>query len=342
MKLRAVLAGCGSMGNRWLEYALDREDVEMVALVDIFAANAQAMNERHGLQLPVYSSVAEAIEGTGAELLLDTSIPDAHASNAIAAMQRGASVMMEKPMAVAMADALRLIEVSEQTGRFCAVMQNRRYTKEIRSLKQDLDAGIIGKPGFVAANFFLGPRFGGFRELMDHPLILDMAIHTFDAARYLIGADPVSVYCHEFNPEGSWYEGNASAICIFEFSNGAVFSYNGSWSALGHATSWEGEWRIHGSSGSALWDGNHPALYQVKQLEADASADALSTSEGVIHWQGQERREACLNEMFAALQSGKRSETDIRDNIYSVSMMLGAIESAKRQTKIMLSELLNE
>lgn len=339
MKHRTVLAGCGSMGNRWMEYALGRDDIEMVALVDIFSENAQAMNERHGLQLPVYSSVAEAIEETGAELLLDTSIPDAHASNAIAAMQRGASVMMEKPMAVTMADALRLIEVSKQTSRFCAVMQNRRYTKEIRSLKLDLDAGVIGAPGFVTANFFLGPRFGGFREAMEHPLILDMAIHTFDAARYLIGANPISVYCHEFNPEGSWYMGNASAICVFEFSNGAVFSYNGSWSALGHDTSWEGEWRIQGSKGSAIWDGNSPAVYRAKSEEADANVDSLIPSKGVIHWQGAERREACLNEMLVALQSGKRSETDIRDNIHSVAMMLGAIESSKHQRKVMLSEL---
>lgn len=339
MTVRSVLAGCGSMGNRWLEYLLARSDVEMVALVDIFTANAEMMNERHGLQLPVYDSVARAIEDTGAELLLDTSIPDAHADNALTAMKLGASVMMEKPMSVTMRDASQLIEVSEQTSQFCAVMQNRRYTKEIRSLKQDLDAGVIGTPGFFSTNFFLGPRFGGFRELMDHPLLLDMAIHTFDAARYLIGAEPVSVYCHEFNPEGTWYTGNASAVCIFEFNNGAVFSYNGSWSALGHATSWEGAWRINGSKGTALWDGDSPARYQVIEQGAATDQAVLTTKEGIIYWSGQERRDACLNEMFDALLTGTRSETDIRDNIHSVAMMLGAIESAKRQQRILLSEL---
>src|SRR5690606_16111978 len=116
MTVRSVLAGCGSMGNRWLEYLLARSDVEMVALVDIFTANAEMMNERHGLQLPVYDSVARAIEDTGAELLLDTSIPDAHADNALTAMKLGASVMMEKPMSVTMRDASQLIEVSEQTS----------------------------------------------------------------------------------------------------------------------------------------------------------------------------------------------------------------------------------
>ena len=40
---------------------------------------------------------------------------------------------------------------------------------------------------------------------MESPLLLDMAIHTFDQARFITGADALSVYCHEFNPAGSWY-----------------------------------------------------------------------------------------------------------------------------------------
>ena len=61
------------------------------------------------------------------------------------------------------------------------------------------------------ADFFIGAHFGGFRDEMAHVLLLDMAIHTFDQARKILGADPVSVYCHEFNPAGSWYAGASSA-----------------------------------------------------------------------------------------------------------------------------------
>lgn len=89
---------------------------------------------------------------------------------------------------------------------------------------------------------------------MDHPLIVDMAIHTFDQARFISGTDPISVYCHEYNPPGSWYKGNAAAICIFEMSDGSVFTYRGSWAAEGQNTSWESAWRVTGSEGTALWD----------------------------------------------------------------------------------------
>ena len=42
-----------------------------------------------------------------------------------------------------------------------------------------------------------------------------MAIHLFDAARALTGADPVSVYCDSYNPPWSWYEGPAAAAAVF-------------------------------------------------------------------------------------------------------------------------------
>src|SRR5207244_3960755 len=77
----------------------------------------------------------------------------------------------------------------------------------------------------------------------------------FDAARFLTGADPVSVYCHSFNPRRSWYRGDASAIVIFEMTGGIVFSYRGSWCAEGQNTGWNSTWRVIGSKGSVQWDG---------------------------------------------------------------------------------------
>ncbi len=91
---------------------------------------------------------------------------------------------------------------------------------------------------------------------MSNVLLLDMAIHTFDAARFVCDADPVAVYCDEFNPPWSWYRGNASSTVIFEMSGGLRYTYRGSWCAEGRATSWEAEWRAVGPNGTATWDGH--------------------------------------------------------------------------------------
>ena len=98
---------------------------------------------------------------------------------------------------------------------------------------------------------------------MEHVLLLDMAIHTFDAARLIAGADPVAVYCKEWNPPGSWYDHDASAVAVFEMSGGIVYTYRGSWCAEGLNTSWECDWRVIGTQGSVTWDGAEAFSAQV-------------------------------------------------------------------------------
>ena len=86
---------------------------------------------------------------------------------------------------------------------------------------------------------------------MDHVLLLDMAIHGFDALRAMTGLDGVNVYCREWNPPSSWYRQGSSAAAIFELDNRAPFIYRGSWCAPGLQTSWECGWRFVGTRGLA-------------------------------------------------------------------------------------------
>ncbi|WNR44383.1 Gfo/Idh/MocA family protein [Paenibacillus roseipurpureus] len=334
---KIVQAGCGHMANTWITYALEREDTEIVAFVDLYEAAAAKMNETYGLSVPWFASVEEAIRQTGANMVFDATIPSAHLAVATAALEGGCHLMSEKPMAASMEAAEQLAQLAGTKPELhYSIMQNRRYLKDIRALRELVASGVIGKPGFVTADFFIGAHFGGFRDAMESPLILDMAIHTFDQARFIIGANPVSVYCHEFNPEGSWYEGNAAAVCIFEFDNGAVFTYNGSWCSEGLRTTWEAEWRVAGSQGTASWrDGAPYAEVVAPGQEANFLLD-YDRIEAPYTWHGREGHHGCLDEMFLAIEEERSAETSYMDNIYSTAMVFGAIQSAKEQRKVML------
>lgn len=337
---KIVVAGCGGMANAWVKDAIARENATIVGLVDIKPEFAQAMADRHGLTCGIYTDLAAAIAETGADLVFDVTIPASHFQVCSTAMQLGADVFGEKPMAESMAEGREIIAISNRTGRTYSVMQNRRYNARIRSLHALLSGGAIGRIGQTHADFFVGAHFGGFRDAMASPLILDMAIHTFDQARFLTGADPVSVYCHEFNPPGSWYAGNASAVCLFEMSDGSVFTYRGSWCAEGAPTSWESYWRINGERGTAIWDGTN-APYAEVVAEGDQEGKFMRECERVdaaCDWPGRSGHEGCFDEMFAALAEGRPAETDCRDNIKSMAMVLGAIDSAKSGRKIDLRE----
>lgn len=334
---KIAVIGCGSMANTWVEDAIKRDNAEIVALVDIKEEFARNMANRHGLTCGTYEDITKAIQETEANLVFDVTIPASHKTVCTAALRLGCDVFGEKPMAATMEEAREMIAVTEETGKSFAIMQNRRYNGQIRALRDLIAAGTIGRPGYIGADFFLGPHFGGFRDVMDSPLILDMAIHTFDQARFITGADPVSVYCHEFNPPGSWYKGNASAISIFEMSDGSVFCYRGSWCAEGAPTSWEAEWRITGSQGTAIWDGANMPYAEVVAPDSSGQFQLQHRRiETELTWTGRNGHHGCFDEMFAALQEGRKAETDCTDNIKSMAMVLGALESAQSGRKISL------
>ncbi|MBT2727347.1 Gfo/Idh/MocA family oxidoreductase [Bacillus sp. ISL-75] len=337
MKHRIVVAGCGEMSNTWIDYASKRANTEIVGFVDVNIDAAKAMAKRKGLRVPAYNDLSQAIFETKANLVFDVTIPSAHKEIVTTAIKAGCHVFGEKPMAESMEDARDVLQYAQYYGKNYTVMQNRRYLKKIRALQNLLANNAIGTVGSVHADFFLGPHFWGFRDVMDNPLILDMAIHTFDQARLIIGSDPVSVYCHEYNPPGSWYKGNASAMCIFEMSNGIVFTYRGSWCAEGLNTSWEADWRVTGSKGSIRWGGiNLPICEVIDESQPKDFISKVKSIEVPFKWEGQEGHWGCFDEMFSSLEENRMAETDCRDNIKSMSMVFGAIESGKKMKKIIL------
>lgn len=217
------------------------------------------------------------------------------------------------------------------------VSQSRRYNSGLRTFERVIRESI-GALGMLNADFYLGPHFGGFRDAMESPLIVDMAIHTFDAARFLAEADPLSVYAEEFNPSWSWYAGAACATTLFTFSNGVRFAYRGSWCAEGMPTSWEAEWRAVGAEGTARWDGASAPEAERVVGEAGflreckpAEVRPATVEEGIA---------GSLKEFLEALDSGAAPSGECHDNIKSLAMVFGAVESARRGTRVDLDEIL--
>ena len=336
-KYKVLLVGCGSMANEWLRYVLTRPDCKVLGLCDIVPEKAGKMKDDYGLNCEVFDHVTKALAaGLGFNLTIDCTTPESHEFVVCSALKANCHVLGEKPMAVTREEALNEIKTADSCiGRY-AVMQNRIYLPGMRALRKAVDDKLIGRLGYISSDFFIGAHFGGFRDLMDNVLILDMAIHTFYQARFIAGSNPVSVYCHEFNPAGSWYKGAASAIAIFEFENGTVYSYQGSWCSEGHNTTWECDWRLCGETGSIKWDGaKAPSVQSVNPgsngfiRQCDEYPLPLTETKYKGH-------EGCFEEMFAALSENRPAETDCRENYHSMNMVYGAIESAKYGRKIMM------
>ena len=339
---KIIIAGCGMVSNSWIDVAQSRSDCEIVGLVNRNIDRANEKKAEYNLSANTYSSLEAALEKEDANLVFDLTAPESHYHIVTTALKAGCNVFGEKPMSDTLENAEKMVQAAEETGREYFVMQNRRYVPGIVTMRDFLRSGRLGVIGQVSASFQLDPHFGGFREDMDSPLLADMAIHTFDAARYITGKNPVSVYCHEYSPPWSWYKGNANAVCIFEMEDGSVFNYNGSWCANGMNTSWESEWRVACAEGAVFWDGNVGLYYDLtatgppKTGLASENEITANYTDIPIALQPLSGHCLCITEMFDALNSGKRPQTDCRDNINSIRMVYKAIESARTKKLVML------
>jgi len=335
---RVVLAGCGGITRAWLTHASQRTDLEFVGLVDLLPENAAKVQEQFGLtNARIGTDLAQMLAETSPDLVFDCTIPAAHKSVVLTALAHGCHVLGEKPLAESMADAQEMLAVAQASGKTYAVIQNRRYLDNIVRFREVIRAGQIGSLTTLNADFYLAPHFGGFRDAMAHVLLLDMAIHSFDQARYIADADPVSVYCHEWNPAGSWYAHGASAQCIFEMSNGLVFNYRGSWCAEGLQTAWACDWRAIGTKGTARWDGEEQI-----QVAAVVGGDGFFRETALLDPPATPTLEftghaGVINEFIESLKSGSTPQTICTDNIKSLAMVHAAIESAESGRKVMIA-----
>jgi predicted dehydrogenase len=336
--LVSVLVGCGGISHAWLRTLAEMPDVRLAGLVDLNEDAARARSAEFNLpEARVGTDLRAMLDEVQPDIVFDCTVPPAHHGVTLEALRHGCHVLGEKPLADSLAHARDMVAAAEAANRLYAVMQNRRYDANIRRLKAFLASGAIGRITTVNCDFYIGAHFGGFRDRMEHVLLLDMAIHTFDQARFIMGADPTAVYCKEWNPPASWYDHDASAIAIFEMTDDIVYTYRGSWCAEGLNTSWESGWRIIGDQGSVAWDGG--AGFQAQVVVERGGFISKLEDVPVPEFEAPTKvggHAGAIREFVQCVRTGCLPETICTDNIKSLAMVFGAVESAESGLRVLI------
>lgn len=328
-----MLVGAGVMGRSWLRTIVAAEGAELVGVVDLDAGlAARAVNDEQLHDVATGSDLRAVAVASEAQAVINVTVPQAHHVVSTTALYLGLPVLTEKPVAPTVAEALSLAAASEVTGTLLMVSQSRRYFNALREFR-DLTAAV-GPIGILSTRFFRSPHFGGFRDEMDEPLLVDMAIHAFDVARYVLDDEPVTVTCGSFNPSWSWYQGSASADASFTFRGGARYSYLGSWCSPGLETTWNGEWRASGASGTALWDGD-------SVLQA-ATASGTPPAGMPVSGRCPEEIAGALAEFVNAVREGSVPSGEVHSNVMSLAMVEAAVQASRARCEIAIEEVFDK
>ncbi|MCK6580067.1 MAG: Gfo/Idh/MocA family oxidoreductase [Anaerolineae bacterium] len=317
--MRLIQCGLGGMGAHWIRTVRDQSEFEIAAFVEINPETARWRAEEFDLDPKrIYLSLEAALASVEADAVLDITPPNAHRPVAFTALDAGLPVLAEKPLAGTRADAEAIVEKSSRTGVLHMVAQNYRYSPVAQTVRRALDASDLGAVGAVSVRFFKGPHFGGFREIMAHPLIVDMAIHHFDLMRFFLGDSPVEIYARSWNPPWSWFQGDASAAVTARFESGAVVSYTGSWCSQGQETPWNADWRFECADGVLTLQEDQIYVQRRGQTEREEILPLKMERQAQAY---------LLHEFYQAVTTGTTPATTCQDNLNTTNFVFDVVQS---------------
>lgn len=230
-KIRFAVVGCGHIGKRHAEMVVRDPGAELVALCDI------RPKEELGIEAyPVafFSDMTSLLQ-SGLEIdVINICVPNGlHAELAIQAIESGHHVVIEKPMALQVQDAERVLQTSlkYQKEVFC-VMQNR-YSPPSVWIKQMIDSGRLGKIYLVQLNCFWNRderyyKLGGWHgdACLDGGTLFTQFSHFIDIMYWLLGdIQHIQARFADFNHQ-QLTDFEDSGLVTFEFVNGGMGCLN--------------------------------------------------------------------------------------------------------------------
>ena len=196
--LRVGVIGCGTMGRVHFEaYARLGDSVDVVALCDLDAERLAAASRRWpGAR--VSGDYRTLLEPADLDFVSVCTMPDTHCEVTVAALEAGAHVLCEKPFAMDLDQADRMLEAAESAGRRIQVGTNMRHSPEAGVLRELVASGAVGRPVYTRAWTYYTdlPWWHALivKRVFGGGALAATAIHILDVALWVAGSpDPVAV-----------------------------------------------------------------------------------------------------------------------------------------------------
>lgn len=328
-----ILVGAGFWGGEWLKALPETAAVRLVGFVDAVPELLAARVEEFGLDVVTGDSITAVAAETGALAIINATPHDAHVPVTLEALAAGLHVLGEKPLASTLEQAFELVDAAEEAGLLFMVSQSRGYIDPLFALRD-----AVADETVVSLNQYFAGRAGspgdtGFRFIMASPLLTDMSIHHFDAARLVLGQDAAWVTCVESNPPWNWFDGAAIAHATFGMTDGTVFQYEGSWIALGEQTSWNAQWSLATSAGSLAWNGEDAATATHPDGTGSTLVGRSPHGEYLV---------GGATAFAEALRSGVEPRGLAAENVQSLAMVHAAMHSARTGERVDVQQFIAE
>ncbi|WP_123041010.1 Gfo/Idh/MocA family protein [Cohnella candidum] len=348
-QLKVAVIGAGSISEVHFAGYDQNPEATIVAVCDLNEERAKAKADKYKAE-KVYTDYRELLADPGIDAVSICTWNNSHAEIAVAALEAGKHVLVEKPLCKTVEEALRVQEAVRQSGKTLQVGFVRRYSSNTQIVKQFLEAGELGEIYYAKASCLrrLGNPGGWFsdKERSGGGPLIDLGVHIIDLCWYLMGRPKVkSVSGNTYNRLGnrahvkglsfykaSDYDASKNTVedlanAVIRFENGASLLVDVSFTL--HALKDEITVKIYGDKGGAEIE---PELAIVTEkhdtiLNMTPQVDNLSFN----FTQGFNSE---VNHFVDACFGRKETLSPVEDGVEMMKILCGIYESAEKGREV--------
>ncbi|TQD27273.1 UDP-N-acetylglucosamine 3-dehydrogenase [Methanolobus vulcani] len=185
--LRVGVIGAGAMGKNHIRIYSEMPDVELAGISDIDKDLVESLAQQYNTK--AFTDYKEML-ASGIDAVSIVVPTKMHRQVAIDAIEAGAHVLVEKPIADTVENADAIIDAAKKKGRLVMVGHIERFNPAVIKLKEIIDSGLLGKIVSISTT-----RVGPYNpRIRDVGVILDIGVHDIDVISYLYGSDINQVY----------------------------------------------------------------------------------------------------------------------------------------------------
>ena len=254
MILNVAIIGCAKVAHLHAKAILQIPELNFKAVWSRTSESAQKFVDEYGVK--AYSSIAEMVKAENIQMAIICTAHPYHADPAIQAMEAGAHVLIEKPLASTLQDCDRIIDAAVRNGRKTGVVSQRRWYQPIQRMKKAIDEGKIGTPalgtiqmlGWRDRAYFESDAWRGSWNQEGGGVLVNQSPHQLDLLQWLMG-DIDEVFGYWSNINHPYIEVEDTAVAVIRFKNGGLGNILVSNS---QKPGIYGKIHIHGSNGATV------------------------------------------------------------------------------------------
>ena len=228
MKLKTAIIGCGKVAHLHARALLDIAESNFVAAQHYRADKAQSFATAYGVK--AYTDVGEMVAREKVDVAIVCTPHPQHREPAIRAMQAGAHVLVEKPLAASLEDCDAMIGAAKALGKTLGVVSQRRFYPAVQRVKAAIDQGKIGRPalgtvimlGWRDQQYYESDPWRGSWAGEGGGVLVNQAPHQLDLLQWLMQDEITELYGVWKNLNHPYIEVEDTALAILKFKHGAV------------------------------------------------------------------------------------------------------------------------